>query len=424
MNLQYTNGKHGKEEFIMIGLYLLLGFISVFSIYSATYFNPNLSGLNLPLKQAIWIFVGGGVAGFVSLLSPHFYKSKAYVFYGITLFVLLALALSGTVSKDVARWIVIGPIKIQPSEFAKITTILALAKYLEDKKISTGNIKEFLRVSLIAGLIVGVPAILILTQPDLGTSLALFFLIPIYIFWQGTTFFEIVLISSPIFTIVLAIVSIFNESIWVYWLIYIVTLFLIIYKIYIKKGSKFIGVAVIVLNVIMGLITPQIWNGLKEYQQKRIITFVNPESDPRGAGYQVIQSKIAISSGGFTGKGWMEGTQTKNGFLPESQTDFIFSSYSEQFGFVGSAFLLLVYLAIIYMILYTILGRKKGGFVNLYLIGISGHFMFHVLVNVGMTIGLMPVTGLPLILMSYGGSATLSAYILLGLILSGMLYNK
>ena len=424
MNSSYTKSSHGKEEFFIIGIFLLLSSISIFSIYAATYYNPKLAPLNLPLKQFIWAVMGVGLAGLISIFSPHFYRSKAYLFYGITTAVLIGLALTNTISHGVARWIVIGPLKIQPSEFAKITTILALARYLDDKTISTSNIKEFLKIVSTALLIISVPALLILKQPDLGTSLALFSLLPIYIFWQGITFFELVLIISPILTVVLSIVSFFNQSIWSYWLFYIVTLFIIIYKIYLKKGSKFIGISVVVLNVVMGLITPQIWNGLKTYQQNRIVTFVNPESDPRGTGYQVIQSKIAISSAGLTGKGWMQGTQTNNGFLPEPQTDFIFSSYSEQFGFVGSFFLLSLYLLIIWTILYTVLGGKKGAFVNLYLVGISTYFMFHVLVNIGMTIGLMPVTGLPLILMSYGGSATLSSYMLLGFILSGMLYNK
>lgn len=408
-------------DLILLFAFLSLCAIGILSIYSSIFFNESMLADAFHTKQFFWVVSGIVVCIVLASFPPQLYYKLAYFSYGLIVFILFFLTVRG---EGVARWISIGWFSFQPSEFAKVAVILCLAKFLSTKTLSTLDFKQFLRNSFLALLIVAVPGWLILTQPNLGTSLIFLGLFPFFLFWRGVTLFELFLFFSPFLSMILSLISLFSYQMWLPWLIYFILLSLITIYIYIPKRPKLkiIGYAVIVSNIIMGIVTPQVWTALKPYQQNRIISFVNPSSDPFGAGYQVIQSRIAISSGGFWGKGWLEGSQTKLNYIPEQHTDFIFSSFSEQFGFVGSIFVLFLFFVIVYRLIMSTV-KERNSFVSLCKIGFASYIVLHVFINIGVTVGIMPVTGLPLILLSYGGSITISSFILLGITLSAQIYS-
>ncbi len=251
------------------------------------------------------------------------------------------------------------------------------------------------------------PALLILKQPDLGTSLVFFAILISMLFWSGVPLFYLFLIVSPFISLICA----FH---WVPWALFFFILVLLLYRV--RPGFVF-SVGFLMLNLAFGMITPLVWNKLHDYQKDRIIVFLDPGRDPQGAGYQIIQSKVAIGSGGLAGKGYLEGSQTKLAFLPHQHTDFVFSVLGEEFGLIGGVVLLGLFTFLIIKGI-LIAQKTRNTFSSNVAIGLIAMIIFQMMVNVGMTLGVMPVTGLPLPFVSYGGSSMLLSWVALGILLA------
>ncbi len=389
-----------KIDPFLFFLVLLLVTIGLFAVYSATQ-TQETEQFNLFNKQLFFAFLGLIVILFTAYIPFKVFEKIAIPFYFFSLLLLVFVYIFGTKGQGITRWLSFGSIKIQPAEIAKLATILMVAKYLSNKEVNINRLKN-LGITL---LIILTPFILIAKQPDLGTSLVfLALLIPI-LFWANLNWFTMFVIVAPIFTMILS----FNFYAFLVWML------IISFILFISHRKTLILVVVFFFHILVGMVTPQLWGQLKPYQQKRISTFANPESDPKGAGYQIIQSKVAIGSGGIWGKGYMEGSQTQLRFLPAQHTDFIFSVIGEEKGLVGVIFTLIIFLLLLLYLLY--LGSiVKSPFASLSIVGVTTVLLSHIVVNVGMTVGLAPVTGLPLPFISYGGSFLLSTLLMIAVI--------
>jgi rod shape determining protein RodA len=404
---------------------LALWIVGVFLIFSATHIYDSGPLIHSTRNQIIWIASGAVIILIVTSIPTRFYFSFAYVMYGASLLLLLYGFFTGVVSKGAERWVNIAGLRIQPSEFAKIGLLLALARYFSTKTISLERLPSF----LLPGVMIMVPFGLILKQPDLGTALILGLMAIPMLYWAGLTFLELFFLFSPAVSLALSAIPLilaftFNThgGIWeaIPWGVFFVVLCAVLYF---TRPRMLILVGVVALNLITAGITTFAWNGvLKDYQKKRILSFINPQMDPAGAGYQVIQSKVAIGSGNVMGKGYLQGTQTRLSFLPEQHTDFIFSVLGEQFGLFGCTAILLLFLFLIIRG-YTTTQVVRNRFTNLVVVGSVSLLAFHVFINVSMTLGMMPVVGVPLPFLSYGGSFTLTIAILLGFLLNAR-YSK
>ncbi len=344
-------------HWIFILLLCATASIGVAMLYSAA--NGNMDPW--ASRHASRFGVGLVVMIIISLVDVRIWMRYAYVFYLVTLVLLVLVEISGTVGMGAQRWISFGYFNVQPSELMKISLVLALARYFHGGSIEDIGRPIFLIIPL---LMIGLPAALVLRQPDLGTTLML------------------IMASSAIFFVA-------GVRIW-------------------KFAIVFLG----------GLAAmPVAWQFLHGYQKNRVLTFINPESDPLGAGYHIIQSKIALGSGGLLGKGFMQGTQGHLRFLPEMQTDFIFTMLAEEFGMMGGVGLLGLYsLILIYGVALSLRCRNQFG--CLVGIGITATFFLYVFINIAMVMGVIPVVGVPLPLISYGGTAMMTLLIGFGLLMS------
>jgi len=389
----------GKYDYITLIIILCLVITGVFAIYSATSF----ADTNYFVRQVMWGVMGVLLMIIVSFIPLRLINRFTYWFYGTTIFLLLLVYVVGGVGQGAERWLIIGPVHIQPSEFAKLATVLAVSKFLSDKYANVNNLKFF----IISVLIIFVPFALIAKQPDLGTSLVFLALAIPVLFWAGLNWFAIFTILTPVLTMILS----FNFSAFL-------VLMLTITVVLVLSGKKpIILVSVFLLNIFVGIITPFLWGQLRPYQQQRILTFISPEQDPKGAGYQIIQSQVAIGSGGIWGKGYMNGTQTHLRFLPAQHTDFIFSVIGEELGFIGVSVILALFLFLLLRFI-AIAATIRQPFESMTVIGITTIIFFHVVVNIGMTIGMAPVTGLPLPFLSYGGSSLMANLMMIGIVLN------
>ena len=393
-----------KIDFVIflsaLGL-IILGLMALYSSSNAVLDQDVKT--NYFIKQLVWTFLGMILIIIILFLPNKWFYESAYNLYGISIFFLLLVLIFGKPGQGAERWLSIGPLSLQPSEFVKLTTILALARYISQDNVNLNRLKDF----AIAALIVVIPFILIIRQPDLGTALVFGVLALPMFYWAGLRGSNLLLIIWPFF-IILASFQFFSFL--------VLMVILVVFLLY-SHRSKYILIFNFLVNIIMGLITPFLWNSLKPYQRNRIKIFLDPESDPRGAGYQIIQSKVAIGSGGILGKGFMQGSQTQLRFLPEQHTDFIYAVIGEEFGYLG------ISIGLVLFTTFLIRGVQIAVFVrnrfnSIVSIGIVTVFAFHVLVNIGMTIGLLPVTGLPLSFLSYGGSALITNMIMVGILLN------
>jgi rod shape determining protein RodA len=345
-------------DWVLMLFVLVICALGVMEIYSATY-ATKFQGAHV--KQVYWI-IGGLVAMFLlSLVNYHLLLGNAHWMYLAAVASLIAVRLFGKKYLGARRWIQIGGNHFQPSEWVKLILILAVAKYFAEDKSSEADGMDIVKV----GLLVGLPFLLVLAQPDLGTAL---------------TYLPVAMMG----------------------------LFL--------GGMKTKHAAVIVLC--LSLVMPIAWmKVLKPYQKDRLTSFMDPESDPQKAGYQVLQSLVAVGSGGLTGKGIRKGSQTQGSFLPIPQTDFIFAAFSEEHGFLGAIFLLLLYFIVLMRLIHDAQTApdRAGTFI---VMGVVAVLAFHILVNVGMVVGFMPVTGIPLPLMSYGGSSVLFMFLAMGIVMN------
>jgi rod shape determining protein RodA len=347
-------------DWLLLGFVLLICALGVLEIYSTTY-GTKFAGAHV--RQIYWIMAGLAVMLAVSLINYQVLLENAHWLYAASLVSLLAVAIFGRKYLGAKRWVLLpGGQHFQPSEWVKLVLILMLAKYFSAQgEREDASLSDIVK----AGLIAGVPMLLVLKQPDLGTAL---------------TYVPVALMG----------------------------LFL--------GGIQFRHAAVIV--IVAGVLMPGIWHyGLKPYQKDRLTSFLHPEADSQKTGYQLEQSKIAVGSGGIWGKGIRKGTQTQGSFLPEPHTDFIFAAWSEEHGFVGAVALLLLYFMVLMRLIHNAqtAPESAGGFV---VMGVVAVLLFHILVNAGMVVGFMPVTGIPLPLMSYGGSSVLFMFLALGIVMN------
>ncbi len=353
---------YGKVDLVLLVTVVMIAIVGILAVYSATYVRGQETGHLHPtvVKQIIWIVFGLVLMTIIASLDYVHILNFSYLAYGVTLTLLLYLLIFGGERFGAKRWIDLGFLSIQPSEFAKITVIFVLAAFLGTRKEKSGSLDNYVYSCLIV-----IPAfLLIFLQPDLGTSLVLL-------------------------PILFAILFVCRENIK-----YIVT------------------------TLMLALLSlPILWNLLKDYQKSRLMVFINPDIDPLGAGYTIIQSRIAIGSGGLFGKGWLNGTQSQLKFLPERHTDFIFSVIGEEWGLMGGVFILTLFSILVYRSIKIIDGVDDiAG--KAVVTGVITLVSFQVLVNIAMTVGLMPVVGLPLPMISYGGSNALAFLVCMGFVLS------
>lgn len=418
-------------DFILILSTIVLSFIGVLFIYSSGVNSDGISTSHEYIKQIIW-----AGSGFILLIIAALYdyrklKDITTLIFGLAILLLIYTRVFGSYGHGAKSWIRIGSFGIQISEFTKIAYILFLARYLE-KSENEQPLKRF----TIACLIMFVPALLILSQPDLGTASVYF---PIFIgmcFIAGIDLryiFAFILISA--LTIIIALFPmwetyILNRSSQTAILLQNKRLFLLLWiTLLITTGLAFTGLMIFKrryyywIMYALGILTiafPLAFVAvrvLKDYQMMRLIIFLDPQIDPRGSGWNIIQSITAIGSGGYTGQGFLLGTQSHYRFLPEQSTDFIFSILSEEWGFIGGCAVFLFY-TLIFLRILSIIRKSSDLFERFIATGILAFFFFHFIVNIGMVMGIMPITGIPLLFLSYGGSSLWTAMIAIGLLLN------
>ncbi|MEP0754510.1 rod shape-determining protein RodA [Trichocoleus sp. Lan] len=383
--------------------WLLLGLIVGLTIFGGVMIRS--AELNQGLTDWWWHWL----VGLIGLILAMFIARSRYenllqwhwILYGITNLSLIAVMIIGTSAKGAQRWITIGDFNIQPSEFAKLGVIITLAAILHARPAST--IPAVLR----ALAVTGVPWILVFVQPDLGTSLVFGAIVLGMLYWGNANPGWLILLASPVISAILF--NVFMPG----WFIWTAIMGIIGWRTLPWPLSGAIGA--IVVNLVGGELGQIFWGVLKDYQKDRLILFLNPDLDPLGGGYHLIQSRIAIGAGEFWGRGLHKGTQTQLNFIPEQHTDFIFSAIGEEFGLAGSFFLLFIFW-LICLRLVIIAQNAKDNFGSLLAIGVLSMIVFQVVVNLGMTMGLAPVTGIPLPWVSYGRSAMLKNFLALGIV--------
>jgi rod shape determining protein RodA len=391
------------DWFFMASLFALIG-IGVMLVYSTTSNTDALWHKTEWFKQIVHFAAGSLIAAVIIFLPSKFWKSITPVFYAISIILLLLVMDSGHISKGAGRWLDIAGFRFQPSEFAKIAYLLASSLWLSKNRVSL----EKPQTLFVPALLFAVPFALVLKQPNLSTALVFTAMAVVHFYWAGFRIVDLFLLASPAFSVILSAIS------PLYWSSLIIVVFFLSLKF---KYPIWIIATVMILNIGAGYASQFAWSSMEDHQKNRIITFIDPMQDPKGKGYQVIQSRVAIGSGGIFGKGFGEGSQTNLAFLPEEHTDFIFSVLCEQFGFAGAFIVLLLFLILISRGI-MICRLHSDNFVNLVVAGSCTILFFHTFVNIAMTVGFMPVTGLPLPFLSYGGSFVLTCMILVGLLIN------
>jgi rod shape determining protein RodA len=348
-------------DWILLILLVLIATISVLNLYSAAYPIRNAGGSLIYVKQIYWFLIGFAVLLVMTVFDYAVLERLAYPTYLLAVVLLVLVLITGKVYSGSQRWLSLGGVSFQPSELAKIALVIALAKFFSEH----GQVDDYrLRDLWQPFLLIAIPSFLIVKEPDLGTGLTL----------------VVVALSIVLF---------------------------------VKVNWK----SLLILVVTSISAAPFIWFALKDYQQKRILTFLRPDMDPLGAGYHISQSKIAIGSGLFWGKGFLKGTQTRLDFLPEQHTDFVFSVLAEEWGFAGASFLLLIFLLLILWGV-NIARNSKDRFGAIIAFGVVAMVFWQLVINVSMVIGLLPVVGIPFVLMSYGGSSVISTMAGMGLLMN------
>jgi rod shape determining protein RodA len=377
----------------------IIGIIALFSIslhQDITLLQTSFFSQIISLAISILVFL------VVLYIPRRVYHKYAYVLYVVVLITIITpfflFPTAGTY-----RWISLGGFGFQPSELSKWVVILVLARYLSDWNLKVHRFQTF----LMSFLIVLIPALIVLKQPDLGTALIMVTPVIPMLYWVGARPYHLFLIITPFISVITAFHSI-SFSAWAVFLLIIM---------FLSKPNLLSSVSIYFSNIFLGLLSPILWNMLHPYQQKRILTVFNPELDPLGAAYQIIQSKTAIGSGGLLGKGLGLGTQTQLKFLPVQESDFILSVIGEEFGFI---IILLIFLTLASLILRSLklAYNSNDRFSSLTIIGMITIFLAQFYVNAAMTVGLIPVKGLPFPFVSYGGSFLLSCYIMVGIIIN------
>ncbi|MFA6806847.1 MAG: rod shape-determining protein RodA [Bacteroidales bacterium] len=388
-------------------IYFLLVFIGWLSIYSAVFDESNSGIFNFSTrygKQIIWIGASVLIALFIIVIDPKFFSQTAYIWYGLFIALLLAVLVIGTETKGAKSWFGIGEFGIQPSEFAKVTTALALAKILSGIDVDMKDLKT----KIYAISIVAIPMLLVLLQNDTGSALV-FFIFILVLFREGLS------LSVLIFGVVTIILFILALLINTYLLIGILFVLTIVFWFLFRSRKLTIWLCLGLFLIASGMVFSVDYvydNALGSHQKDRIEVLLGQKKDPQGVEYNVNQSKIAIGSGGFFGKGFLKGTQTKYNFVPEQDTDFIFCTVGEEWGFIGSSFIVGLFLTLMVKLV-KMAERQRSRFSRIYGYCVASIIFAHFSINIGMTIGLLPVIGIPLPFLSYGGSSLFSFTLLL-----------
>ena len=388
-------------------LYFLLVLIGWVNVYAAVYNQEHQNIFDLSQnygKQLIWISTSAFLALVILIIDAKFFSTFSYVIYLLVIAMLIGVLLFGKEIAGSKSWFQIGSFSLQPSEFAKFATALALAKYLS--KIDL-NINRF-TTKMVAAMIIIAPAVLILLQHDTGSAMVFFALI-LVLYREGLS--GNILLLGLFVALLFILALVINKFILIALLAANAILIFYLYKSLRKKVVWIVGIFLLTAGYVYS-VDYAFENMLESHQKKRINVLLGKETDIRGAGYNIHQSKIAIGSGGFAGKGFLKGTQTKFDFVPEQSTDFIFCTVGEEWGFIGSFVTIILFLALLSRIV-IIAERQRSRFSRIYGYGVASIIFFHFAINIGMTIGLFPVIGIPLPFISYGGSSLLGFTILL-----------
>ena len=390
----------------LLSVALLLSIYGIAMVYSAGQTDiPTVARLAWR-QQLIWFLLGIGGAYAISRASVRLLEWMAVPMYAFTIILLVTLIFIGKGAGTAAStksWLVIGGFRLgQPAELAKLTVVLMLARVLSGRRDAPKTLIELWKPALV----VGVPWVLIMGQPDLGSGIVFIGIFFAMLFWSGISWRLLLLVASPVISLILVAAG---TGLWGAWFLLMLAL-VIWYKPYLWEG-----VVLVAANIMMGVVAPLLWEGLKPYQQARLRTFIDPQMDARGSGYHVIQSQIAIGSGGWFGEGFTQGSQKRLLFLPEQHTDFIFAVVGEELGFLGVTIALSMFL-ILFLRIVRIAERANDSFSSLVAFGLLSSWFVHVLENIGMTINLMPITGIPLPFFSYGGSFLLASWLAIGVL--------
>jgi len=357
-------------------------------------------------RQLVWLVLGAVIIFLMFRTSPRMLEWATPFVYAVAVFLLVVTLLFGTGAGTAAgskSWIAVGSLRLgQPAELAKLAVILMLSRWLAGLREPPATLRDLIPPCAIAGI----PCFLVMMQPDLGSAIVFVAILFCMLLWAGTKPSLMVLLASPAIGLVLA----FSTTAWGIWIAVLCGL-LLWWRPYLWEG-----LAVVTANVAMGVFALPFWNRLAPYQQSRLLAFLNPEVDPRATGWHVIQSKVAVGSGGLFGKGFTLGTQKRLAFLPAQHTDFIFSVVGEELGFIGVVAALALFAALVFVLL-RIARRATDPFSSLCVFGIAGMLFTHIVENIGMTINLMPITGIPLPFFSYGGSFLLACSLGVGIAL-------
>lgn len=398
--------RRAAGEFPLVIIALLLSAYGIAVVYSAGQTDVPVAYVrHAYTKQLGWFAVSLVSAYFLTRASLRLVEWLTVPVYGFAVF-LLALTLvfgsgAGTAA-SVKGWITIGGVRLgQPAEFAKLAVVLMLARVLSERREAPRSLLELWKPAMV----VAVPWLLIMLQPDLGTGIVFVGIFFAMLFWSGVPWPLLVLVASPAVSLVLS----FSTGLWGAWFLLLLALVLW-YRPFMAEG-----VVLVVTNVAMGVVAPLLWERLAPYQQKRLLVFLDPSADPRASGYHVIQSKVAIGSGGWIGKGFTLGTQKRLAFLPAQHTDFIFAVVGEELGYLGVSLALALFFAL-FMRTVRVSLRANETFSSLVAFGLAASWFVHVFENVGMTLNLMPITGIPLPFFSYGGSFMLVSWLSIALL--------
>jgi len=389
----------------LVAIAFLLSIYGIAMVYSAGQTDVPTLVARLYRQQIVWFVLGVGAAYAVSRASVRFLDwvtMPAYAASTFLLFLLLFIGGGAGTAAGTKSWLQIGGVRLgQPSELAKIAVVLMLARILSARKEAPRSLIDLWQ----PGLAVFVPWVLIMRQPDLGTGIVFIGIFFAMLFWAGASWQLLVLVASPVVSLILA----FSTGLWGAWFLVLIALVLW-YRPYLVEG-----VVVVLSNVVTGVVAPVLWDKLNPYQQKRLLVFLDPSTDPRASGYHVIQSQVAIGSGGWIGKGFTLGSQKRLAFLPAQHTDFIFPVVGEELGFIGVTVALSLFLFLLLRSV-RIAARSADPFPSLVAFGLASAWFVHILVNVGMTLNLMPITGIPLPFFSYGGSFMLACWLSVGIL--------
>lgn len=405
---QLTN----QIDWLTVLLYLILIVAGWLSIYAAD-FDLDTSQSLFSMKQSsgkqlLWMGTSIFLILVIFVLDYRFFDSFAYIIYAVVIILLLAVLVFGKEVAGNRAWLEIGSFRLQPSEFAKVATALALARYFSSPLVKSNEIKTMLYGSVI----VFIPILMVLLQKDAGTAMVFFAFILVF-FREGMSPLLLLLLFLAVLLFLLTLLI--NNNMLIIGIIILGLLFAGVYARTWQRGLVILAGAVMAIGLVVS-VDFVLNDVLRDHQRKRVMLLVNPNADPLGVGWNTTQSKIAIGSGGFSGKGFLEGTQTKFDFVPEQTTDFIFCTIGEEQGWIGSTLLLVAFTLLLLRII-AIAERQKSTFVRVYGYAVVAIIFFHFSINIAMTIGLFPVIGIPLPFFSYGGSSLWSFTILLFILL-------